>query len=50
MNLQEKRNMPHATRAPLTIKPKPVELARFLTAGTIGREEYTGSLTVSTSH
>jgi hypothetical protein len=49
MNLRD-RNMLFAPRVPLAFKPKPVELARFLTAGTTGREDYTGSLTVSPSH
>ena len=45
----KKRNMLTAPRMPLAFKPKPVELARFLKAGTTGREDYTGSLTVSPS-
>ena len=44
---QRNRNMLLAPRVPLAFKPKPVELARFLIAGTTGREDYTGSLTVS---
>jgi len=44
------RNMLFAPRVPLAFKPKPVELARFLIAGTTGREDYTGSHTVSPSH
>jgi hypothetical protein len=38
-----------ASKVPLAFKPKPVELARFLIAGTTGQEDYTGSLTVSPS-
>ena len=45
-----KRNMLTALLMPLATKPKPVELARFLTkAGTTGQDDYTGSLTVSPS-
>ena len=44
-----KRNMLTAPKVPLAIKPKPVAKARFLIAGTTGRDDYTGSLTVSPS-